>query len=286
MSWSKEIIIQQILELHKRKEPLSGKYIRSCYPKLFSSARYHFRNWKNAVLATGLDYNKITLRKHNYWTEELVVQKLQERYKNGLSLNVKVVQSEDSSLYNAASKIFGKSAWKKARIKAGLNFKYSKRHWNRERVLSKILQLCKDRFPLSPSHIIKSEWGALYSHAVQLFGSWRSAVQHAGLPYDDYCRRRPNRWWNKERVIAEIQRCDQQGMSLSHAYIARIRSDLANAARVYWGSWGIAVEAAEINYRDHLKRWSRKDWLRRLSDKDVHTIENRAIAFARHMGRK
>lgn len=59
--WSKELIIEKILERHKNGLSLSTKYILKEDSKLFNNAKSkrYFGSWRNAIEATGLNYNEI-----------------------------------------------------------------------------------------------------------------------------------------------------------------------------------------------------------------------------------
>jgi hypothetical protein len=58
-NWSKQKIIDRILELYELKEDLSYRSMQISHPALQASACRYFGRWKNAIEASSLDYEKI-----------------------------------------------------------------------------------------------------------------------------------------------------------------------------------------------------------------------------------
>ncbi|MDH7568499.1 MAG: hypothetical protein QHJ73_02785 [Armatimonadota bacterium] len=88
---------------------------------------------------------------------------------------------------------------------------------------------------------------ALLRAACRRFGSWREAVEFAGLPYDQVRRRRA---WSREKIVARIRELHARGEPLDWANVSRrLDPPLAWAAlkpRAF-GSWRAALEAAGID---------------------------------------
>jgi hypothetical protein len=110
----------------------------------------------------------------------------------------------------------------------------SRRFWTKEKVISELRRIRKDRTKSSDS---------VNAAARHLFGSLRAALEEAGLP----CGRngRPIKKWTKELVIHEIrQRATDRKKLRKTSYEDK---PLHASARRYFGSWGRAVEAAGIS---------------------------------------
>ena len=75
------------------------------------------------------------------------------------------------------------------------------------------------------------------------FGSWRAAVEAAGLTgkvtFKPALRR-----WNRQRVIAEIQAWHDSGHRLTEVH--RKYNSLFNAAKTHFGTWNQAIIAADL----------------------------------------
>lgn len=107
---------------------------------------------------------------------------------------------------------------------------------------------------------------ALLRAATRYFGSWKSAVEYAGLNYEDIRRYKT---WNKERIIERIRELHAQGEDLSWRNVStQLDPQLAAAAtkRNHFGSWKNAVLSAGLNYSDIRKyrEWSPETILQKL----------------------
>jgi len=119
------------------------------------------------------------------WTDEIVKEAILERKASGRSMRIEVVQKEDSGLANAAYRRFG--GWYRALEEAGLVSDEYVTHkpavcWTKDRILSEIAALRKERRPLNHRFVWKSYKGHGKA-ARRVFGSWRNAVEVAGIDY-------------------------------------------------------------------------------------------------------
>jgi hypothetical protein len=94
---------------------------------------------------------------------------------------------------------------------------------------------------------------ALYAAAKMHFGTWKEALSAAGL-------HSVRASWTRQRVVEVIQCRLQQGETLTQ--LAKDHA-LTSAACVYYGSWGRALSAAEVDYQP-LRRWSQKTVLQEI----------------------
>jgi hypothetical protein len=87
----------------------------------------------------------------------------------------------------------------------------------------------------------------LFRKARHRFGSWRKAIEAAGLNYDEVVQRQK---WTPEKIIAEIKRLYMEGKDLSITAMQRSYPNLVAIAQSprYFGSWRAAVEAAGLDY--------------------------------------
>ncbi len=95
---------------------------------------------------------------------------------------------------------------------------------------------------------IAHEQVALLRAATRYFGSWRSAVEFAGLNYDDIRRYKT---WNRARILERIRELHDKGEDLSWRHVStNVDPQLAAAAtkRKHFGSWRGAVSAAGLDY--------------------------------------
>ena len=66
--------------------------------------------------------------------------------------------------------------------------------------------------------------------------------------------------WDKPRIIAELQRLHKAGQDLSYNALAKRKQSLVSAAAYHFGSYRRAVEKANIDYAEVLRRprWSKQ----------------------------
>lgn len=280
--WSKQRVVEAIRECHRQGLPLSRVW-RDDKP-LFRAAVNHFGNWQNALHATGLEF-----KPRRKWSKEQILGDLRVRYCQGQS-NIRHV---DPGLADAAARYFGslENAWEAANLDPPAN------RWTKRRIIEAIQDCyvrrlplenagCRDRklasaakrhfgtwraaveaaglLPRLPSPVVQREWSAgavieairalspdgvvgaiwkvdtgLYSTAKKRFGSWRAALQAAGL-------QSAQRQWSPQLVIAEILARHKRGRTLSSA-IFRDDCRLGGAALRYFGTWRNALQSAGID---------------------------------------
>jgi hypothetical protein len=95
---------------------------------------------------------------------------------------------------------------------------------------------------------VAQEQVALLRAATRYFGSWRVAVEFAGLNYDDIRRYKT---WSRDRIVERIQELNEKGEDLSWRHVStQVDPQLAAAAtkRKHFGSWRNAVTSAGLDY--------------------------------------
>lgn len=142
-------------------------------------------------------------------------------------------------------------------------------HWSKDEIAMEILGLYANGEAINYSNIAQ-EHPTLLRAACRHFGSWRSAVEFAGLSYEDV---RKYHVWTKTRIINRIKELYHQNVDLSWRNIStHVDPQLAAAATKpsRFGSWRAAIEAADLNY-DEIRRY--RDW-----DEEAILEQMRALA--------
>ena len=264
--WSKQRIIDEILEMKASKENLNASYAHKYHIALYSAAVKYFGSWKSAVIVAGLNYDKINLYADRArWSKEKVINKILELNEKGESLNLKYVETNYSSLPSAAFRCFG--GWKSAIKAAGLDYDKileeaerkrieKSKKWSKAKIIEKIQELYKKGDDLSHEKI-KSNNSALVSAARRHFGSWENAIQSAGV---DYNKIRREERWSKEKILGKIRQIHLAGKDLSAKYSHDNYSSLHWAAGKYFGSWGNAITEAGLDYEtiNLYSKWSKQ----------------------------
>jgi hypothetical protein len=118
------------------------------------------------------------------WTKQRVIEKIKKRKTSNKPLGYSAVRRDNRLLVSAACYHFGN--WSRALEAAGLNpaeFKYQLK-WNKKKIVGKILQWGKAGKSLKNS-VVEKEYPALWGAAIYHFGCWKSAVNAAGLDYEE-----------------------------------------------------------------------------------------------------
>jgi putative sterol carrier protein len=263
--WNKNIVINEIKELHKNGTALNSKNMRSMYPRLYDASVRHFdEGLKGAIEAAGIDYSDIKLRK-NLSMEE-VVKEICRMHANGDSLRLSYIGRYHHSLYNAAKKYFG--SWGEAveACKIDYDAVKSTKKWTKDLVIQEIQKLHNNGESIG-SKYVRDKYPVLQIAACRNFNNWGSAVEAAGFDYSKI--KRGGKKWTKDLVIQEIQKLHSNGESLSSRNIQNNYPAIHGAAFRAFGSWGKAVEACKFEYNKIKKRVS---W-----DKDMVMTEIRRI---------
>ena len=245
-SWSAEGIVNYILYLHAKGEPLYSAYVQREYGDLHRAAFRYFGNWENAIESAGLDYEKI--RKRKRWAREEILKKIYELYKKGEDLSWrKISLGSYSALGYAAIKKFG--SWGKALKVSGIDYSKIRRYkfWDKEEIKKEILRCYSSGVSLNAKNIQKT-YPKLYDAATNRFSSWRRAIEYAGLNYYEIAvriKREP------EEILQEIKKIKERGESLSDTYMRKYYPALHASACRAFGRWTYARKVAgdSTNYR-------------------------------------
>ncbi len=114
---------------------------------------------------------------------------------------------------------------------------------NRESVIRAIVRREREGLPLS-SRAVQVASSQLHSGAYRHFGSWRNALQAAGIKATKVEKRRQ---WDKAEIIAHLRNLCGRGRSLRQKFVHRNDSGLHRAACQHFGTWCNALIAAGIN---------------------------------------
>lgn len=120
--------------------------------------------------------------------------------------------------------------------------------WTTASIIDELRRLKRRKTDLSYNGLARLNQ-SLVSAAAYHFGSYRKAVEAAGLDYADVVRR-PR--WTKQTVITQIKAARRNGTALNWASVINNNSDLSRAAFAslqprLFGSWDKALHAAGVD---------------------------------------
>lgn len=190
------------------------------------------------------------------WTPEYVLDRIHELHRRGFRINQKAVYRGEN-LANVATKHFG--SWNAALEALGLSpdrirLRHPVGYWTKPLILRGIRSRKKSGAPLTPVAMRNEpKTGTpLYSAAVVVFGSWKKAIEAAGLDYTSIRLTHPARYPTRQAVIAEIRRRRREGQPLN---ITAVESGpfkdcaLCGAAQRRFSGWRHAIKAAGLDYK-------------------------------------
>ena len=120
-----------------------------------------------------------------------------------------------------------------------------KQIWTKAAVVKEIKRLARNKTRLG-SKFMQTWRPDLSAAAWKYCGSWRKAVEAAGIDYESVREGRKN-YWNKEKILAQIQYLKLCDARLSQKIVMRERRDLFGAACKYFGSWRKTLQGAGID---------------------------------------
>lgn len=235
-AWNRELVIDSIQYLYESGVPTQS--MRKCNRGLSEAAKTYFGNWGNALAAAGIDAPPV-----RRWTKERVIAELQHHYRFGPVRLWRVAPQ----LADYASRLFG--TIDQALEVAGLPSQPGR--WTRRSVVSAI----QDGY-IRGLRLARSGFGnsGLAVASRRLFGSWRAAVQSAGLESRLPPPKPPPRRWSRAIVQATLEQYVCEGLN---AFQIRQRDRrVYDAAKVYFGSWTSAL--AVVGVKPSTRQWSRE----------------------------
>jgi hypothetical protein len=119
------------------------------------------------------------------------------------------------------------------------------RKWTKQMVADEIRQW-DGQGKLLYSHNVRKQFQELLAAGIRYHGSWKAAVEAAGIPYDEV-RKYQN--WSKDVIVAKIQELYQQGVDLSFRsmMLSTYNSMVYAAIRPnHFGCWKEALASAGL----------------------------------------
>lgn len=181
------------------------------------------------------------------WSKQSIAAEIVRLRDAGGDLNYAMVAREQVALLRAATRYFG--SWRAAVEFAGIGYEEVRRYrmWDRERILARIRELHAQGVDLSWRHISTQVDPQLAAAATKPkhYGSWRNAIEAAGL---EYAAIRRYRAWDEQTIIARVRELYGQGRDLNAKSMEEHDITLITAARRRFSSWHCALAAAGLDY--------------------------------------
>lgn len=178
-----------------------------------------------------------------------VIQDIVNRDLRKLTLAAEVVQRDAAELYAAACEQFG--TWDTALEYAGISVRRVTvaEEFSRQRVLGKIRRLCRTGHEIAATRVVRYN-RRLYEAARRHFGTWRLALQAAGINVQNIQRPRRSQQFDRQKIIDELRRRHEAGESVKWGDVCLDNQALALAAKRVFLSWRRATVEAGLTPAD------------------------------------
>jgi len=207
--WTRDRIVQEVRRaVADGQDLLSGDFKRR-NKKLYSAAcaRRYFGGWQRAIEAAGFRYGQ--MRQEHFWSKSKIIVTIQDMHRRGQPLNWSHVEEHNPSLYRAARRRENFGSWKSALRAAGVDLarRGGTNRWTEARIAEEIRKMHRRGIDLSQKNI-QIVNGPLLAAAKsrRYFGTWRAAVQAAGIDYNTVRRKRGRR--STAERLADGERVD------------------------------------------------------------------------------
>jgi hypothetical protein len=187
------------------------------------------------------------------WTRETILGEILRRYETQQDLSYSGLSRDNLPLLRAAARHFG--SYPLAVAAAGLDYDELRRYrnWTNDRIIARLQELASQDADLSWRHVSLKLDPTLAAAAVKRhhFGSWRAALEAAGLDYDAIRRYHD---WDEKEVVRRIRERHSRGEPLHAKALEREDTALITAARRRFPAWHASLTAAGLNYGEIVLR--------------------------------
>jgi hypothetical protein len=178
--------------------------------------------------------------RNKIWTPEKVIAGLKAFYAPWTGTSPPSLEEVNPPLHGGARRVFG--TFKAAMLAAGLPYPPHP-HPNDTEVIAALRKMHAEGRDLSLKAVSNRRGGSLLGPALHRFGSWRKAVEAAGI---DYATVERIREWDRDTIIAELRRRHREDLPTDGGAVQRQDLRLWAAARRQFGSHLNATEGAGI----------------------------------------
>lgn len=187
-NWTVERIVAEVRGMAAQGRDLSYSGALEANPRVVAAAYRNpeLGNWGRALEAAGLAPE--AHRRRGAWTRQAIIEQIRGLAAQGRPLSFGAARAARPDLVAAACSERHFGSWERAVAAAGLDYDgiRRRRRWTPERIVAAIKHLHASGGPLTTTALRRGGWAGLVAAARRpgMFGSWRDAVECAGIDYE------------------------------------------------------------------------------------------------------
>ncbi len=243
--WSKPKICKELRDLHKKRAFTDIRALSQNYPALYWACCRFYGGGLAALKAAGIDYNQLLNEHPRRWTKTRIIEEIRRRDREGKTLCLATIQRKEPRLSRFCYAVLHKfGTWSEALRAAGLRVdavRNRQRKWPSERVLQEIRRRHVEGKLLNTEQMLREDL-SLHTAGRRHFGTWKKAVERAGINYNQYVRGGLYGWTPAKTARALWERLvANRG---SRKQVQEQSPSLYRAAMHYFHTWEGAVRKA------------------------------------------
>lgn len=178
---TREQIIELFQKMYENGEKLTSLEIKSHYVILYNKVIMFFGSWLDALKMSGLEPIEISGKSTRKWSKETLLERLQNLPITDLT--PKILREKHGDVYAACVRLFGSVSKALKYMNIDCKNILIKNSWTEERVINTIKDRYNAGLPINSKFITKYSTRLIKS-AVKFFGSWKNAIEKAGISYE------------------------------------------------------------------------------------------------------
>lgn len=131
-SWNRQTVLDEIRRLYKAGESLFSQNAQNNFKPLYMASIKRFGNWGNALVAAGVDYKNVRLRRSMTCAE--IKREILELFRRHENLSYTNMRKNHQYLLAAGMKKLGNGSWANARKQCGILTNYRLQPEHRDRL--------------------------------------------------------------------------------------------------------------------------------------------------------
>jgi hypothetical protein len=223
--YTKRDWIAAIKKVYKRDEQVFAGFLQEKHQQFYHQGTWLFGDWDKALRGAGFDPEQTRMR--TFWDKETIINELQRMRKQNLPLYAKHVMKNQPNLFSGALRQYG--SWNMALSAAGNAVIPRKTRLGLLRELREAVESGSEI-----SRVLRSE----IAHYFGSLGNAKIALKTNTKLLSG---------WSKPKIITVLAQMHRSKEKLNYAKGRREFLALVSAAEAYFGSWGRALHAANID---------------------------------------